>query len=130
MVLSVLSIRFLQNLLDLLVDVLNLLNEFGGFISLRLNMGRVFLCGGNRYCNINGTQGMESQPHLKWDMAGGAMEIPIVTMLNIGETLIPCTWMLRVVHVQDFHNHPIDDLCLFVCLRVENNVFSELGVQQ
>ena len=91
MALIVLRIGFLQNLLDLLADVLNLLNEFGGFVGLRLNMGRVCLCGGKRYCNINGTQGLESQSHLKWDMVSGAMDSPIVTMLNIGETLIPCT---------------------------------------
>ena len=48
MALLVLSIEFLQNLLDLLADVLNLLNEFGGFVSLRLNMGRFGLCGGKR----------------------------------------------------------------------------------
>jgi hypothetical protein len=39
--LLVLSIGFLQNLMDLLVDVLNLLNESGGFVGLRLNMGRI-----------------------------------------------------------------------------------------
>jgi hypothetical protein len=72
------------------------------------------------------TQGLEFQSHLQWAMADGAMESLIVTVLNIGETLIPCTWMLRVVHVQDVHNHPIDDLCL----GVESNGFSELGVQQ
>jgi hypothetical protein len=38
MVLLVLSISFLQNLMDLLVDVLNPLNESGGFFILRLNM--------------------------------------------------------------------------------------------
>jgi hypothetical protein len=58
------------------------------------------------------------------------MESPVVTVLNIGETLIPCTWMLRVVHAQDVHNHLIDDLCLVICLGVERSGFSELGVQQ
>jgi hypothetical protein len=58
------------------------------------------------------------------------MESPIVAVLNIGKTLIPCTWMLRVIHVQDVHNHPIDDLCLAIGLRVEGSGFSELGVQQ
>jgi hypothetical protein len=48
MALLVLSNGFLQNLMDLLVDVMNLLNESGGFVSLRLNMGRFFLCGGKR----------------------------------------------------------------------------------
>jgi hypothetical protein len=58
------------------------------------------------------------------------MEIPIVTVMNIGETLIPCTHILRVVHAQDVHSHPIDDLCLVFCLWVESNRFSEVGVQQ
>jgi hypothetical protein len=130
MVLLVLSIGFLQNLMDLLVDVLNPLNESSGFFSLRLNMGRLFLCGCKRECNINGTQGLESQPHLKWAMTGGAMENHIVVLLNIGKTLIPCTQMLRVVHVQDVQNHLIDDLCLTIGLGVESSGFSELGVQQ
>ena len=63
-------------------------------------------------------------------MVGGAMENLVVAMLNIGKTLIPCMQMLRVVHVQDVHNHPIDDLCLTINLGVENSGFSELGVQQ
>jgi hypothetical protein len=48
MVFLVLSISFLQNLLDMLADVLNLLNESGGCVNLILNMGRVCLCGGHR----------------------------------------------------------------------------------
>jgi hypothetical protein len=105
MALLVLSIGFLQNILDLLVDVLNPLNEFGGFFDRRLIRGRVCLCGGKRKCNINGSQGLESQTHLKWAMAGGTMESLIVTVLDIWETLIPCMWMLRIVHVQYVHNH-------------------------
>jgi hypothetical protein len=73
---------------------------------------------------------LESQPDLKWDMTDGAMERLVVTMMNIGETLIPCTWMLRVVHVQDVHNNPIENLCLAICLGVERSGFSDLGVQQ
>jgi hypothetical protein len=48
MAVLVLSIGFLQTLLDLLEDVLNMLNESGGFVGLRLNMGRVGMCGGKR----------------------------------------------------------------------------------
>jgi hypothetical protein len=55
---------------------------------------------------------------------------PIVVVLNIGKTLIPCTHILRVIHVQDVHNHLIDDLCLEIGLRVEGSGFSELGSQQ
>jgi hypothetical protein len=63
-------------------------------------------------------------------MAGRAMERYVVAMLNIGKTLIPCMQMLRVIHVQYVHNHPIEDLCLAIDLRVEDSEFSELGVQQ
>jgi hypothetical protein len=58
------------------------------------------------------------------------MESLVVTVLNIGETLIPCMHMIRFVHAQDVHNHLIDDLCLVFCLGVESSVFNELGVQQ
>jgi hypothetical protein len=51
-------------------------------------------------------------------------------VLNIGETLIPFTWFLRVVHAKNVHNHLIDDLCLVVYLGVESSGFSDLGVQQ
>jgi hypothetical protein len=58
------------------------------------------------------------------------MESHVVTVLDIWETLVPCTRMLRIVHAQDVHNHPIDDLGLAIGLRVERNGFCELGVQQ
>jgi hypothetical protein len=83
MALLVHSIGFMQNLLDLLADVLNLLNESGVFFNHRLIRGRVSLCSGKRKCNINGSQGLESQTHLKWAMAGGTMESPVVAMLDI-----------------------------------------------
>ena len=129
MELLVLSIGFLKNIMDLLVDVLNLLNESSVFFCLILNMGRFFLCGCKRYCNINGTQGLESQPHLKWAMVGGTMESPIVTVLDIWKTLVPCTWMLRNVHVRGVQNHLIEDLYLVFSLGLESIGFSDLGVQ-
>jgi hypothetical protein len=58
------------------------------------------------------------------------MEGFVVIVLNIGETFIPCTHMLRFVHAQHVHNHMIDELYLVVCLRLESSVFSELGVQK
>jgi hypothetical protein len=61
-------------------------------------------------------------------MASGDMESPLVIVLNIGDTLIPCTWMLRVVHAHDVHNHMIGDLCLGICFGVESSGFSDLGV--
>jgi hypothetical protein len=61
-------------------------------------------------------------------MVGRAMESHVVTIFSIGKTLILCTWILRVVHVQDVHNHLIEDLCLVICLGVESSGFSELDV--
>jgi len=124
--LLVLSIGFLQNGMDLLMDVLNPFNELGGFFGLRLNMGQFYLCGRNRYCDINGTHQLKSQTHLKGFVVGRAMESSIVDVLNIGETrIIPCEWMLRVLHVKVMNDHPIDDLCL----GVEGSGICELGVQ-
>jgi hypothetical protein len=48
MELLVLSIGFLKNLMDLLQDALNRINESGGFVRLRMNMGIFFLYGGKR----------------------------------------------------------------------------------
>ena len=53
----------------------------------------------------------------------------IVTVLNIGKTLILCAWMLGIVHAQDMHDHPVDDLDLDTQLGVEGRGFGELGVQ-
>jgi hypothetical protein len=130
MVFLVIRIGFMQNILDLLADVLNPLNESGGFVDHRLIKGRVCLCGGKRKCNINRSQGLESQTHLKWAMASGTMESPIVIVLDIWEIIIPCMWILRIVDAQDVHNHAIDDLCLAIGLGVERSGFCEIGVQQ
>jgi hypothetical protein len=65
---------------------------------------------------------------MKWAMADGTMESFVVTVLDICETLIPCTGMLGVVHACDVHNHLIDDLSLAISLGVERSGFCELGV--
>jgi hypothetical protein len=51
-------------------------------------------------------------------------------MLNIGKNLIPCIGVLGIVHVQDMHDHPIDNLSLAIYLGVEGSGFGDLGVQQ
>jgi hypothetical protein len=56
------------------------------------------------------------------------MESPVVTVLDVWETLVPCTWILRIIHVQDVHNHTIDELYLAIGLGVESSGFCELGV--
>ena len=50
-------------------------------------------------------------------------------MEDIGEALIPCAWMLSVVHAQNVYNHPDDDLCLAISLGMESCGLSEFGVQ-
>jgi hypothetical protein len=112
------------------VDVIDPFNEFGGFFSLILSMGIFFLCGCKRKCYINGAQWLKSQAHVKMAMVGRAMEGYVVAMLNIIKSLIPCVWILGVVHVKDMQDHPIDDLYLCISLGVEGSGFGELGVQQ
>jgi hypothetical protein len=118
MELHILSIGFLQNVMDLLVDELNPFNEFGGFFDLALYMGRLCMCGHKGQYDINGTQWLKSQPHLKGDVSGQAMERFVVVVFNIGETLIRCAWILGVVHAKDMNDHTIDNLCLSISLGV------------
>ena len=54
----------------------------------------------------------------------------VVAMMNIGKNLIPCVGVLAIVHAQDMHDHPIDDLSLAIHLGVEGSEFGDLGVQQ
>jgi hypothetical protein len=130
MALLVLNIEFIQNIMEILVDVLNLFNEFGSFFNLRLSMGILCLFGCKGKCYINGAQWLKSKAHLKRVVVGRAMEGSIVAMLEIRKALIPCAWMLGVVHAQHMHNHPIDDLYLSNSFKVEGNGFGKLGFQQ
>ena len=52
MALLVLGIGFVQDVVDLLADVLDVFNEFGFFISLIHYMCGLCLCGHIRYVNI------------------------------------------------------------------------------
>jgi hypothetical protein len=54
----------------------------------------------------------------------------IVAMINIGNTIILGVGVLGIVHVQDVHDHPVDDLGLDIHLVVEVSGLGELGVQQ
>jgi hypothetical protein len=115
----------------MLADVPNLFNEFGGLVGLRLSMGRFCMFGCKGKCYINGAQWLKTQAHLKRVVVGRAMECSIVVVLDIRKALIPCAWILGVLHVQEMHYHPIhDDLCLSTSMRVEGNGFGELGFQQ
>jgi hypothetical protein len=52
----------------------------------------------------------------------------ILTVLKIGKTLILGVWVLGIVHVQDGHDHPVDDLGLAICLGVEGSRIGNIGV--
>ena len=96
--LLVLGIGFLQNILDLLSDVLNLFNEPGGFVILCVSMRGFDLCGCKRKSYINGAQWLKSQAYLKWVVSSRAMNRYVVVVLHIRKVIIPCAWMFGVVH--------------------------------
>ena len=52
----------------------------------------------------------------------------IVTVLNIRKTIMPCAGMLRVVHLQNVHDHPIYYLRLAISLGMEGGGFGELRI--
>ena len=126
MVLLILGIGFLQDVLDLFTNVLNSFNEPGCSIFLCVLMGRVDLCGCKLEGNINGSQGLESEAYLKRVVSSRAMNGVVVTVLNIRKTIIPCVGMLRVVHLQNVHDHPI----YYLRLGMEGGGFGELCIQQ
>ena len=66
MALLVLGIGFLQNIMDLLSDVMNLFNEPRGFVGLYVSMRGFVLCGCKGKSYINGAQWLKSQAYLKW----------------------------------------------------------------
>jgi hypothetical protein len=55
-VLFVLGIRFLQNIMNLLLDVLDLFNKFGYSINLGLSIGELLLCRCNGKSYVNWSQ--------------------------------------------------------------------------
>ena len=62
-------------------------------------------------------------------MADWTVESPIITMLYIREALVPCAWMLWIVHAQNVYNHSVDDLYLAIYLGMESCGLGELGIQ-
>jgi hypothetical protein len=112
----VLSIGFLQNIMNLLLDVLDLLNKFGFLINLGLSMGGLFLCNCNGKSYVNGGQWLEPQAHLKKVVANRVMQGSIVAMLNIRKAFIPCVWMFGIIHPRDMDNHPVDYLYFSISL--------------
>ena len=98
MALLVLVIDFLQNIMDLLSDVLNLFNEPSGFVGVYVSMRGFALCGCKGKSYINGAQWLKSQAYLKRVVASRAMNSSIVAVLHIRKVVIPCAWMFGVLH--------------------------------
>ena len=91
--LLVLSIGFVQYVMELLVDVLNLLNEAICLVSFGLDMSWICLSHYKWYGYINWTHWLASQAHLKMVMASRDVESLVVAVLDIGDPLIPCAWI-------------------------------------
>ena len=106
--------------------MLNSFNELGCSVRLYVLMGRVGLCGCKWEGDINGSQGLESEAHLERVVSSRAMNGSVVTMLHIRKTIIPCAGMLRVVHLQNVHDHPI----YYLHLGMEGGGFDEICIQQ
>jgi hypothetical protein len=99
MALLVLGIGFLQNIMDLLLDVLNVFNELGGFVVISISMRGFGLCGCKRKSYINGAQWLKSQAYLEWAMASRVVNRFVVVVLQIRKAIIPCAWMFGFVHL-------------------------------
>jgi hypothetical protein len=54
----------------------------------------------------------------------------IVFVINIGKNITPGAKVLEILHVQDVHDHLVDDLGLAIRLGLEGSGIGELGVQQ
>jgi hypothetical protein len=117
-VIPILGIGFLQNIMNLLLDVLDSLDKFGYSINLGLSMGGLCLCKCNGQSYVNVGQWLEPQAHLKRVVANRVVEGFVVAMLNIRKALIPCAWMFIILHPQDTNNHHVDNLCLSISLWV------------
>jgi len=96
--LLVLGIGFIQDVMNLLVNLLDALYKPSCFINLRLYMCGLCLCSHKRHDNINQTQWLRYHTHLEGASAHPSMERFVIVMLHIGKALISCLWMLGVLH--------------------------------
>jgi hypothetical protein len=85
MSLLILGIGFLQDIMNLLLDVLDLFKKIGYHICLGLRMGILFMCICNEKSYINGGQWME---FMKRVVSNRYVEGSIVSMFNKWKTLI------------------------------------------
>ena len=98
MALLVLGIGFMQNIMDLLLDVLNIFNEPGGFVNLYMRMGRVKLCGCKEKSCINRAKWLKPQANLKRVVPSRVVNSSTVVVVHIRKVVIPCAWMFGFVH--------------------------------
>ena len=68
---------------------------------------------------------MEYQPNRKGVVASWSVESSVVAMLDIGDALIPCVWMLRVVQAHNVYDHLVGNLCLAISLGMESRGLSK-----
>jgi hypothetical protein len=126
--LLVLSIIFLKNIMNLLLDVLDSLKKIGFSISLGMSMGGLFLCNFNGKSYANGDQWLELQAHLKRVTANKVVEGSVVAMLNIRKDFIPCVWMFKLYILKIWTIIMFDYLCFSISMWVEGSRFGHLGV--
>jgi hypothetical protein len=119
--LLVLGVGFLQNIMNLFLDVLELLNKVGFSITLNMSMGRLFICSCNGKIYINGGQWLEPQVHMKMVVANRVVEGFFVSILSTRKIIIPCSWMFGIVHPLYMDNHHVDYLCFSIRLWVEGS---------
>jgi hypothetical protein len=80
-------------------------------------------CKGKSY--ISGAQWLKPQANLKPVMVSRAMNSSVVVVFHIRKVVIPRAWVFVVVHPEDVHDHPINDLCLAIDLGMEGSGFGE-----
>lgn len=90
----VLSIDIVQYVMDMLEDVFNVINEVIFLVSFGLDMSQIFLSNYKCYGHINGTWWLESQAQLKRVAANQTTKSLVKAVMDIGEALITCVWML------------------------------------
>ena len=50
-------------------------------------------------------------------------------MLDIGDALIPCSWMILFLHVHNVYDHHVENLCLSIGLGMESCGLGDFGIQ-
>lgn len=99
MALLVLGIGFMQNIMDMLSDVLNIFNEPSGFVGLYVSLRRFDMCGCKGKSYLNGAQWLKSQAYLKQAVASRTVNSFVVIVLHIRKVVMPCAWMFGVIHL-------------------------------